>query len=240
MKISAILKILFTLSLPFILPLALADAMTVNQPYAAVMTAEKQQEYTPQQVFQRLKDGNQRFVNGAMKNRDLLTQARITSKGQHPLAVILTCIDARTSPEIIFDQGVGDIFGVRIAGNIQNNDILGSMEFGTKVSGAKVIAVIGHTSCGAVRGACQNVKLGQLTALLAKIKPAVNQAKSADHNGTCDTPDFIDQIAKNNVALVIKQLVAQSPIIAKQLKDKQIIIIGGMQNLATGKVTFFE
>lgn len=240
MNLKAIGKTLLLLSLPLISQMVLAETAPANQPYSAVITAEKQQDYTPQQVLQRLKDGNQRFVNGTMKNRDLLTQARTTAAAQHPLAVVLTCIDARTSPEIIFDQGVGDIFGVRIAGNIQNNDVLGSMEFGTKVSGAKLIAVIGHTSCGAVHGACQNVKLGQLTALLAKIKPAVEQAKKADHNGKCESATFVDEIAKNNVRLVTQQLIAKSPIIAKQVKDGQIIIVGGMQNLATGEVTFFE
>ena len=208
--------------------------------HTATVTAEKQQTTTPQEALQRLKDGNQRFVAGTMKNRDLLTQANVTSASQHPLVVVLNCIDSRTPPELIFDQGIGDIFAIRIAGNIQNDDILGSMEFGTQLAGAKLITVIGHTSCGAVRGACQQAKLGNLTGLLNKIQPAVNQASKEQNTHDCSDDKFIDKIAEDNVTMVIKQIKAHSPVIAKLIKEGKIGMIGGMQDISTGKVTFFE
>lgn len=156
------------------------------------------------------------------------------------MAVILNCIDARTPPEIVFDQGIGDVFAARIAGNVQNDDILGSMEFGTQLSGAKLIAVIGHTSCGAVRGACQQAKLGNLTGLLQKIQPAVSQATKETATHDCGSAEFINQVAKDNVLMVIKQIRQNSPVIANLIKEGKIGIIGGMQDLNTGEVTFFE
>ena len=175
-----------------------------------------------------------------MKNRDLLVQANGTASKQHPVAVVLNCMDSRTSPEIIFDQGIGDVFAIRIAGNIQNDDILGSMEFGTQLAGAKLIAVIGHTSCGAIRGACQQAKLGNLTALLQKIQPAVTQASKEQNTHDCTNAAYIDQIAKDNVSLVIKQIKAHSPTVAKLIKEGKIDIVGGIQDLATGEVTSFD
>jgi carbonic anhydrase len=204
------------------------------------MTSEEQAGMSPQDALQRLKDGNQRFVDGNMKNRDWLIQANTSASKQHPVVVVLNCIDSRTPPEIIFDQGIGDIFAARIAGNIQNDDILGSMEFGTKVAGAKLIAVIGHTSCGAVRGACQQVKLGNLTGLLHKIQPAVKQAAKEANTKDCSNAAFIDQIAKDNVLMVMKQIQARSPVISKLIKEGKIGIVGGIQDLSTGKVTFFD
>lgn len=208
--------------------------------HSTVMTAETQANLTPQDVYQHLKDGNKRFVEGKMKNRDLLMQARSTASAQYPAVVILNCMDSRTPPEIIFDQGIGDVFAIRIGGNIQNDDILGSMEFGTKLSGARLIAVIGHTSCGAIRGACEQAKLGNLTGLLKKIQPAVNQAAKEASTHDCASAAYIDQIAKDNVMLVIKQIQARSPILKKMIKDGQLGIVGGMQDLATGEVTFFD
>lgn len=214
-----------------------AETMPIHK---AVMTAESQSEMTPEQALQRLQEGNQRFVDGTMKNRDFVKQAKLTSAGQHPSIVMLNCIDSRTPPEIIFDQGIGDIFAIRIAGNIQNNDIIGSMEFGTKVAGAKLIAIIGHTSCGALRGACQQVKLGNLTGLLQKIQPAVKQAAKEVGTRDCNQVTYIDQIAKDNVLLVMKQIKAQSPIITKLIKEGKINLVGGIQDISTGKVTFFD
>lgn len=210
------------------------------QPHKNVMTATRQVEMTPQAVLQRLKDGNQRFVEGKMKNRDLLAQANATAGSQHPVAVVLSCLDSRTAPDIVFDQGIGDIFVARIAGNIQNNDILGSMEFGTKLMGAKLIAVIGHTSCGAMRGSCENAKLGHLTGVLQKIQPAVQQ--TAKENGTkdCNNASFIDQIARYNVMLVIKKIRKESPIIDQLIKEGKVGIVGGIQDISTGSVTFFD
>jgi carbonic anhydrase len=215
-------------------------ALVVQPVHKTVMTKELQSAMTPELALQHLQEGNQRFVTGTMKNRDLVAQAKLTSVSQHPSIVILNCIDSRTPPEIIFDQGIGDIFAIRIAGNVQNKDILGSMEFGTKVAGAKLIAVIGHTSCGAVRGACQQVKLGNLTGLLQKIQPAVKQAAKEAGTTDCDQAAFIDQIAKDNVLLVMKQIEMQSPLIAKLIQEGKIKLVGGMQDIATGKVTFFN
>lgn len=214
---------------------------TFNNCFAAntVTTQEKQAALTPQAVLAKLKEGNQRFVMNLRKNRDLLTQAYLTSTGQHPIAVILNCMDSRTPPEIVFDQGVGDVFAIRIAGNIQNDDILGSMEFGTQLSGAKLIAVIGHTSCGAIRGACQKAQLGHLTALLSKIQPAINQANK-NGKADCGKAEYIDEIAKDNVLLVMKQIQERSPVIQKLITEGKIGIVGGLQDIATGQVTFFE
>lgn len=213
-----------------------------DQPQAqtTVMTAETQSAKTPKQALERLKAGNQRFVEGKMKNRNLLVQASSTATAQHPVVVVLNCIDSRTPPEIVFDQGIGDIFAVRVAGPVQNDDILGSMEFGTKVAGAKLIAVIGHTSCGAVRGACQQVKLGNLTGLLNKIQPAVKQAAKENSKGDCADNAYVDQIAKYNVVLVMKQIQKRSSVISKLIDEGQIGIVGGIQDLSTGKVTFFD
>jgi carbonic anhydrase len=211
-----------------------------TQPHTAVMTAVRQTEMTPQQALQRLREGNQRFAEGKMKNRDLLIQAQSTAGAQHPFVVALSCLDSRTSPEIIFDQGIGDVFVARIAGNIQNDDILGSMEFATQLSGSKLIAVIGHTSCGAIRGACSGAKLGYLTGLLKKIDPAVKQAAKESKTSDCSDSNYIDQIAKDNVLLVMKQIRMRSPVIDKLIKEGKIGIVGGMQDLATGAVTFFD
>jgi carbonic anhydrase len=238
MKYSSFYKTICLVGLQSLAGMALA--VTSPIPSNHVMTKTLQQDMTPQQVYQQLQDGNQRFVMGQMKNRSWLTQAHITSTGQHPIAVILNCMDSRTPPEIVFDQGIGDVFAIRIAGNIQNNDILGSMEFGTQLMGAKVIAVIGHTSCGAMKGACQQAQLGDLTALLEKIQPAVNQAAKEQSTKDCKNDAFIDQIAKDNVLLVMKQLQDNSSIIAKQVQDGKIIIVGGVQDLASGKVTWFK
>jgi len=236
MKSKGIYKFFLILCIAGLAPVTKA----AEQPYTATITAERQEAKTPQQVLQRLKEGNERFVSGKMKNRDLLTQATSTSTGQHPVAVVLNCMDSRASPEILFDQGIGDIFAIRIAGNVQNNDILGSMEFGTQLAGAKLIAVIGHTSCGAIQGACQQAKLGHLTDLLQKIQPAVEQASKEKSSKDCTKPDFIDQIAKDNVLLVMKQLQESSPVLQQLIKNGNLVIVGGIQDVSTGKVTFFD
>lgn len=220
-------------------------ALFVLQAHAAevhttTMTAEKQDAKTPQAVLQRLKDGNGRFINGQMKNRDLLAQATSTATGQFPVAVVLNCMDSRTSPEIVFDQGLGDIFAARIAGNVLNDDIIGSMEFGTKLAGAKLIVVMGHTNCGAVRGACQQAQLGFLTQLLHKIKPALEQTSKANTDRDCMHEAYINQIAKNNVLLVVKQVQQSSPVLKQLINEGKLGIIGAMQDVSTGKVTFFD
>ena len=204
------------------------------------LTKEMQSAITPSVALEILKDGNKRFVSNLKINRNLLQQANETSDGQHPFAVILSCIDSRTSAELIFDQGLGDVFSVRIAGNIVNEDILGSMEFGCKVAGAKIIVVLGHTKCGAVKGACDDVALGNLTGLIAKIKPAVDQESVTAENRNSSNGVFVENVAELNVSLSVKNILLKSPIIADMVKNGDIGIVGGIHDIATGEVKFFE
>jgi carbonic anhydrase len=204
------------------------------------LTKEMQTAITPALALEILKDGNKRFVSNLKINRNLLQQANETSDGQHPFAVILSCIDSRTSAELIFDQGLGDVFSVRIAGNIVNEDILGSMEFGCKVAGAKFIVVLGHTKCGAIKGACDNVELGNLTSLISKIKPAVDQEMITSNNRTSSNANFVENVAELNVSLSVKNILLHSPIIAEMVKNEEIGIVGGVHDIKTGEVNFFE
>jgi len=204
------------------------------------LTKEMQSAITPAVALEILKDGNKRFVSNLKINRNLLQQANETSDGQHPFAVILSCIDSRTSAELIFDQGLGDVFSVRIAGNIINEDILGSMEFGCKVAGAKIIVVLGHTKCGAVKGACDGVALGNLTGLIAKIKPAVEQESITAENRNSSNGVFVENVAELNVSLSVKNILLKSPIIADMVKNGDIGIVGGIHDITTGEVKFFE
>ena len=204
------------------------------------LTKEMQSAITPSVALEILKDGNKRFVSNLKINRNLLQQANETSDGQHPFAVILSCIDSRTSAELIFDQGLGDVFSVRIAGNIVNEDILGSMEFGCKVAGAKIIVVLGHTKCGAVKGACDNVALGNLTGLISKIKPAVEQESVTSENRNSSNSAFVENVAELNVSLSVKNILLKSPIIADMVKNGDIGIVGGIHDITTGEVKFFE
>jgi carbonic anhydrase len=203
------------------------------------LTKEMQAAITPATALDLLKEGNKRFINNLKVNRNLLQQANETSDGQHPFAVILSCIDSRTSAELIFDQGLGDIFSVRIAGNIINEDILGSMEFGCKVAGSKIIVVLGHTRCGAVKGACDHVQLGNLTGLLAKISPAVDEEKQITENRTSSNAEFVEHVAALNVKRTVKLILERSAILKELIESGTINIIGGMHNIATGEVTFY-
>lgn len=204
------------------------------------LNKELQDAITPSMALELLKDGNKRFVNNLKVNRNLLQQANETSDGQHPFAVILSCIDSRTSAELIFDQGLGDIFSVRIAGNIINEDILGSMEFGCKAAGAKIIVVLGHTKCGAVKGACDNVEMGNLTALLSKIKPSVEKEKTVLENRNSGNAEFVEKVATINVKSVVKGIIEQSPILKEMIEKGEIGIVGGTHDISTGMVNFYE
>jgi len=204
------------------------------------LTKEIQNAITPNMALDLLKEGNRRFVNNLKINRNLLQQANDTSDGQHPFAVILSCIDSRTSAELIFDQGLGDVFSVRIAGNIVNDDILGSMEFGCKVAGAKIIVVLGHTKCGAIKGACDNVSLGNLTGLIAKIKPAVDQEVETKEKRNSSNSTFVENVAELNVSLSVKNILLKSAIISEMVKNEEITIVGGVHDISTGEVKFFE
>lgn len=203
------------------------------------LTKEMQATITPPMALELLKEGNKRFVNNLKVNRNLLQQANETSDGQHPFAVILSCIDSRTSAELIFDQGLGDIFSVRIAGNIINEDILGSMEFGCKVAGSKIIVVLGHTKCGAVKGACDHVEMGNLTALLTKIRPAVDDENITTENRNSSNSVFVENVTTINVKRTVKSIMERSPILKEMIDSGQIGIVGGIHDIATGEVTFY-
>jgi carbonic anhydrase len=202
------------------------------------LTKEMQAAITPKMALNLLKDGNKRFVNNLRVNRNLLQQANETSDTQHPFAVILSCIDSRTSAELIFDQGLGDVFSVRIAGNIVNEDILGSMEFGCKVAGSKIIVVLGHTKCGAVKGACDHVEMGNLTALLTKIRPAVDDENTTATNRSASNDEFVENVSTINVKRTVKAIMERSPILKEMVEAGEIGIIGGKHDIATGEVTF--
>lgn len=202
------------------------------------LTKEMQAAITPTIALELLRDGNKRFVNNLKINRNLLQQANETSDGQHPFAVILSCIDSRTSAELIFDQGLGDIFSIRIAGNILNEDILGSMEFGCKVSGAKIIVVLGHTKCGAVKGACDHVEMGNLTALLTKIRPAVDEETSTTIDRNSANAAFVENVAAINVQRTVHSIIERSPILKEMIESGEIGIVGGIHDITTGIVHF--
>lgn len=200
---------------------------------------ETQSSLTPQTALQILKEGNDRFVKNLKANRNLLQQVNETAAGQFPFATILSCIDSRTSAELIFDQGLGDIFSIRIAGNILNEDILGSMEFATKVVGTKVVLVLGHTKCGAIVGACNHVEMGNLTTLLNKIQPAIFNEKTTLESRDGSNVNFVNNVTEINVHLTIERIRRESPIIAEMEQQGQIIIVGGLYNVESGEVEFY-
>lgn len=205
-------------------------------------TKETQSTMTPEKSLQFLKEGNQRFQQNLKANRNLLEQVNDTSEGQFPFATILSCIDSRVSAELVFDQGLGDIFSVRIAGNFVNEDILGSMEFACKLAGTKLIVVLGHTSCGAVKGACDDAKMGNLTKLIEKITPAVNAVSEPKDESLRNSKnlDFVDTVSKKNVELTIDRIHAESSILSEMEKNGEIKIIGAMYDVNTGDVDFYE
>ena len=204
------------------------------------LTKEMQTAISPSMALELLKEGNKRFVNNLKINRNLLQQANETSDGQHPFAVMLSCIDSRTSAELVFDQGLGDIFSIRIAGNIVNEDILGSMEFACKLAGAKIIVVLGHSKCGAVKGACDHAKMGNLTTLLSKIEPAVNAETTTKENRTSGNSEFVEKVAAINVKQTVNAIMERSPILKEMITNGEIGIVGGTHDISTGVVTFFE
>lgn len=201
---------------------------------------ETQSSLTPDQALDILKQGNDRFIKNLKTNRNLLQQVNETSAGQFPFATILSCIDSRTSAELVFDQGLGDVFSIRIAGNILNEDILGSMEFGTKVVGTKIIVVLGHTKCGAIVGACNHVEMGNLTTLLNKVQPAIYNEKTTTENRDGSNAKFVKNVTEINVHLTIDRIRRESPIIAEMEQAGEIKIVGGLYDVENGKVVFYE
>lgn len=203
-------------------------------------TKETQELLTPRMAMNILREGNERFIRNLKQQRNLLEQVNDTRDGQWPFATVLSCIDSRTSAELIFDQGLGDIFSVRIAGNIVNTDILGSMEFACKVAGSKLIVVLGHTKCGAVKGACDHVEMGNLTELLSKIQPAVYQENVTKKDRTSANYTFVENVAEINVKRSVKNIIERSFILEQMVENGQIGVIGAMYNIETGVVDFYD
>ncbi len=204
------------------------------------LNKELQSSISPRKALEILKEGNSRFINNLKAHRNLLEQVNETRDGQWPFATILSCIDSRTSAELIFDQGLGDVFSVRIAGNIVNTDILGSMEFACKVAGSKLIVVLGHTKCGAVKGACDHVEMGNLTELLSKIQPAVYQEKTTTDNRTSANSTFVENVSEINVKRNVKNIIERSFVLEQMIENGEIGIVGAMHNIETGEVSFYD
>ncbi|HBR55009.1 MAG TPA: carbonic anhydrase [Flavobacteriaceae bacterium] len=205
-------------------------------------TKETQSQYTPHSALAALKEGNQRFLNTKQANRDLLGQVKDTAGGQYPFAVVLSCIDSRVPVELVFDQGIGDIFSARVAGNIVNEDLLGSIEYGCKVAGSKAVVVLGHTGCGAVKGACDDVQLGNITPLLAKIKPSVEAVKTPEEADLrkSSNPSFVNDVVYKNVELTMVNMRNDSPLLRDMENDGDITIVGAVYDVASGKVEFLS
>ncbi len=204
-------------------------------------TKETQATMTPQKSLAFLLEGNARFQNNIRINRNLIEQVNDTSSGQFPFATILSCIDSRIPTEIIFDQGIGDLFNARIAGNFVNEDILGSLEFACKLAGSKIILVLGHSSCGAIKGACDNVKLGNLTQMLEKIQPAINSVKTdANEERNSSNEAFVNNVAIENIKLTVKMIKEKSPILNELFLNNEIDIHGAMYDVNTGLVELVD
>ena len=207
-----------------------------------IITPETQATITPARALELLKEGNQRFVNNLRVNRNLLQQATETQDGQWPFAAIVSCIDSRTSAEHIFEQGLGDIFCVRIAGNVINTDVIGSLEFACQIAGSKLIVLLGHSSCGAIKGACDHVELGNLTELLSKIQPAVYE-ESQTHDPSLrnsHNPAFVENVAELNVRRSVRTVLNRSYILQQLIESGNVAVIGGKHDLASGLVTFYD
>lgn len=239
------------LALVVISTLACAPAPTSEAPAASapaavpvlvsdVTTADEQAALTPAAVLAELKAGNERFANGALTPRDYRAQVQATASGQYPKAVVLSCLDSRIPPELVFDQGIGDLFVARVAGNFENEDILGSMEFATKVAGARLIVVLGHNACGAVKGACDMVELGNLTATLANIAPAVSASASVPGEKNSKNEAFVAAVTDANVRQTMRDIVDRSPLLAGLVAEGKLALVGGLYDLRTGRVTWIE
>ncbi len=230
------------------LAVALAVALTGFWAFSAVhadaaavaLTQESQAVITPAKALEMLKQGNERFVSAKLKKRDLLAQVKQTSKGQFPFAAIVSCLDSRIPPALVFDQGIGDIFVARVAGNFVNDDILGSLEFATKLAGAKLIVILGHTDCGAVEGACDKAQLGLLTATLANINPAVNAVQGDYAPRTSKNAKFVQAVAEMNVKLTMQKLSDRSVVLREMIDKGEIGLVGAMYDVSTGIVTFYK
>ena len=203
-------------------------------------TKDTQATTTPQSALEFLREGNYRFVNNLKSNRNLLQQVNETIDGQFPFAAILSCIDSRTSAELIFDQGLGEIFSIRIAGTVINEDILGSMEFACNIAGSKLVVVLGHTKCGAIRGACDNVQMGNLSTLLNKIQPSVYYERTIAENRNSENAEFVEKVSRIQVKRSVENIIERSVILREMIEKEQIGLIGAIYDIETGLVEFLE
>lgn len=207
-------------------------------PAAAPMSRASQAAMGPAQALQRLQAGNRRFTGGRMLARDLPMQVKVSGDGQYPFASVLSCIDSRAAPELVFDQGVGDVFSVRVAGNFVNDDVLGSLEFGSRVAGARLIVVLGHSGCGAIKGACDNVAMGHLTGLLQQLRPAVQAvAYEGDRSGA--NLAFVEKVAEANVRRTVQEILRRSPVLSEMVAQGSLQVVGAMLDVRTGEVRFY-
>ena len=203
-------------------------------------TKETQATLTPAEALKFLREGNYRFINNLKANRNLLQQVNETRDGQFPFAAVLSCIDSRVSAELVFDQGLGDIFSIRVAGNIVNEDILGSMEFACKIAGSKLVVVLGHSKCGAIKGACDNVQMGNLSTLLNKIQPAVYFERETTENRSSSNADFVGNVTRIQIKRSVENIVEQSVVLREMIEKGEIALIGAMYDVETGAVEFLE
>lgn len=217
----------------------LSSCATMSNPGATTSAAPAVEISSPEAALAALKEGNERFVSGKMVERDLQGEVSETAGGQKPFAIVLGCIDSRVPPEVVFDQGIGDIFSARVAGNFVNEDFLGSMEFATAVAGAKLIVVLGHSGCGAIKGAADRAELGNLTAMLHKLEPAVAAVEAEYGERTSKNDAFVVRATELNVIQGTEAITAQSPVIAELVEKGDLKIVGAMYDIATGKVTFY-
>lgn len=222
------------------LAVAAFAALALSPALTAATTAAAQKAMTPQQAFEALLAGNERFVNGVSVNRDLGAEVAATADGQYPMGVVLACLDSRTTPENMFDTGIGDIFVGRIAGNFADEEMIGSFEFAHKLAGAKVLAVVGHTHCGAVKGACDGAKMGNLTRTLAQLNAAIEEVPASVKPRNSQNPAYVQKVADANVRLTVKEILDESEVLRDMVAAGELGVIGGMYDLATGKVTFYE
>ena len=220
--------------------LGCAGIQKPTQAVSATVTQAEQQAMAPGDVVKILKAGNERFVRGQLTARDYLAQAKATSAGQYPMGVVLSCLDSRIPVELVFDRGIGDLFVARVAGNFENTDILGSMEFATKLAGAKLIVVLGHTNCGAVKGACDGAQLGHLTSTLANIAPAVAASTAVEGQHNSHNKAFVAAVAHANVRQTMLDIAAQSAVLRELIEAGQLAIVGGIYDLETGAVDWLE
>jgi len=218
--------------------LTLFSAVTYSA--ANVTTAEKQASMSPKKALLKLKAGNERFLTGKMQTQDYLKQAKEGASGQFPWAVILNCMDSRSVPEFFFNQGLTDLFTLRVAGNVLNDDILGSIEFATKAAGTPLIVVLGHTGCGAVSAACEYTHFGHVDHVTHKIKPVIPESKKESGSDDCTNPQLINKISENNALMVARKIRQKSDIIQKLIDEGKVGIVAGIHDIESGKVTFFE